>query len=94
LLDKKAGLDIMGFNFYKEALIVKKAAYAGGLSVKVDGQDVPYSKIQALGKERIGSFLGKDIGASLTEDPVNDKAVIESLPLDSQKMLASILKSV
>lgn len=92
LLDKKAGLDIIGFNFYKEALITKEAA-VGGLTVSLAGEQVPYTKIVRFGKDRIGSSLGNDIASSLIDDPVNDKAVLESLPRDLQIMLASLVKS-
>jgi len=94
ILDKQAGLDLIGFNFYKEALITKQSAMAAGLTVKLNGTPVPYSKIVALGKDRIGSYIGKDVGDSLTNDPGNDKAVLEALPRDLQVMLLGILKNV
>ena len=94
ILDKQAGLDLIGFNFYKEALITKQSALAAGLTVKLNGVEVPYTKIVALGKDRIGSYLGKDVGDSLTGDASNDKAVLESLPRDLQIMLQNVLKNV
>lgn len=94
ILDKQAGLDLIGFNFYKEALITKQAAYAGGLTIQLCGKEYPYTKLVALGKDRIGSYLGKDVEATLTGDPGNDKAVIESLPRDLQMLLQSVLKNV
>jgi hypothetical protein len=92
-LDKQAGLDVIGFNFYKEALITKEAAITAGLSVILNGVPVSYTKIVALGKDRIGSYLGKDIGNSLKGDP-SDKFILESLPLPQQILLANVLKNV
>jgi hypothetical protein len=93
-LDKKAGLDVIGFNFYREALITKKAAYASAMKLKLAGQEVPWEKIQKFGKDRIASTLGKDIADGMTGDPANDKAVLESLPMDLQKMLVSLTKGI
>jgi hypothetical protein len=93
-LDKQAGLDIIGFNFYREALITKQAAFAGSMTVNLAGQPVAWEKIVKFGKERISSSLGKDIGDALNGEPSNDKAVLESLPLDLQKMLLSLTKGI
>lgn len=93
-LDKRAGLDILGFNFYKEALITKEAAFVSSLNVTLAGEPVPYEKIMRFGKDRISSTLGPDIGAAMTNDPVNNKATLESLPRDLQITLKSLLKSV
>lgn len=93
-MDKKAGLDIIGFNFYKEALLAKKADYEKNTSVSLAGSDVPYSKVHAFGKDGISSTLGSDIAKSMSDCPVNNKAVLESLPRDLQVMLLSILKGV
>jgi hypothetical protein len=92
-LDKRAGLDIIGFNFYKEALLTKEAAFLGSLSVTLAGEPVPYEKIMRFGKDRISSTLGPDIGNSMTQDPVENKAMLESLPRDLQITLKSLLKS-
>jgi hypothetical protein len=94
LLDKQAGLDLIGFNFYKEALITKQSELASSLSVTLVGQKVPYTKISALGKDAVSSYMGKDIGNSLNGDPCHDKSVLESLPRDLQSMLLNILKRV
>lgn len=93
ILDKQASLDLLGFNFYREALITKEAAIAT-LMVNLNSIPVPYTKIVALGKDTISSYLGKDIGGALTGDPGNDKAVLESLPRPQQVMLQNILKKV
>lgn len=94
VLDKKAGLHLKGFNPYKEFLITKKASIRSILMVKVAGTQVPYEKLMKLGSHRIGQYLGKEVQASMTGDPMDDKAVIESLPLDSQRILQSLLKNV
>lgn len=93
-LDKKAGLDIKGFNFYKEALTRNRARIKTAMSVKVCGKNVPYEKIASLGASRIGNYLGSDVGSAITGDPYNDKAVIESLPLDLQRVLQGVLRNV
>jgi hypothetical protein len=94
ILDKQAGLDIIGFNFYKEALLTKEAAIAKGLMVRLNGKDVPHTKIAMFGKDRIGSYLGKDIGDAMTGDPVSDKYMLEALPRDLQIQLTNVLKNV
>ena len=92
-LDKKAGLDIIGFNFYKEALFAKKADYTSSLNINLAGSSVPYEKVMNFGKERIGATIGKDVEGSMTDCPVNNKAVLESLPRDTQVLLKSLLKA-
>lgn len=98
MLDKKAGLTAKGFNFYKEALsVAPERINANGatiLTVRVAGKPVPYEKIERLGKQRIGMYLGKDVADEMTADPALNKRIIESLPLDLQRVLAGILKSV
>lgn len=90
-LDKKAGLDLIGFNFYKEALITKEAGLSQ-LNVSLAGEQIPYEKIQRFGKDRIGSTLGADIAKEMNGDPVSEKAMLESLPRDLQVMLKSLVK--
>ena len=91
-LDKQAGLDLIGFNFYREALLTKEAAVSG-LVVNLNGLPVPYAKIIALGKDRIGSYLGKDVGDAMKGD-ISDKYMLEALPKPTQAMLQNILKNV
>lgn len=92
-LDKMANLDVKGFNFYKEAMITKTAKVRSALMVKICGKPVPYEHIARFGSDRIGSILGKDVAAALTGDPLNDKQIIESLPLDHQRILQRVIKS-
>lgn len=89
-LDKQAGLDLLGFNFYREAVMLKQA----GVLVSIGGEGVPFEKIVKFGKDRIGTLVGSDVANALTGDVVNDKAVLESLPRDLQLVLKASLKNV
>lgn len=91
-LDKQAGLDIIGFNFYKEALYTKEADLLSSLKVMLGGTEVPWESIQKFGKDRIGSVLGSDVAKAMTGDAATDKAMLESLSMDSQKMLVGLVK--
>lgn len=94
-LDKVAGLSLKGFNFYKEALsVAPERIVNGGLTVKIAGKVYPYEKIERLGKHRIGQYIGKDVADEMTSDPVLNKRIIESLPLDLQRVMVSLLKHV
>lgn len=88
-LDKKAGLDIKGYNFYNEALMEKSASVTS-LSVTLAGKPYPVESILALGP-RLGQALGEDVAKEIGSDPVNAKVVIEALPRDLQQLLASLL---
>lgn len=94
MLDKKANLQVKGFNFYRETILVKEADIKSCMTVMINGQDVPYEKIQRLGKDRIAGALGAEFGTALGSGPVSDKEVLETLPLDLQKVLASLLRNV
>lgn len=91
-LDKKAGLTLKGFNFYKEAQLLKQAAVRSVLMLKLAGKKVPYESVQRFGMERIASVLGDDVAKGMNGDPVHDKYVLESLPLDSQRVLANVIR--
>jgi hypothetical protein len=91
-LDKEAGLLAKGFNFYKEALIEKEAA-VNSMMVKVAGKDYALQRILALPANYVDDYLGKGFMKEATSDPGSTKAMIESLPLDSQHVLATILKN-
>ena len=91
-LDKKAGLDLIGFDFYKEALITKESAFASVMNVNLAGTSVPWESIQKFGKDRIASTIGADIAKAMTGNIVADKAMLESLPRDNQIMLAKLVK--
>jgi hypothetical protein len=90
-LDKRAGLDLIGFNFYKEALITKEAAFKSVLKIKLLNKEIPYETIAKFGKERIGQVLGSSVSEGMNDDPVNNKYLIESLPKDLQTVLVKVL---
>ena len=69
-------------NFYTEAF-VKEASY----TVKLAHKSVPFESLCKLGSAHIGDILGKDVASALNGDYSNDKAVIESLPLDERSAL-------
>ena len=73
-------------DFYKEAF-VKQASY----NVRLNAKTVPYESLVKMGKDHIGDLIGKDVAASLTGDFANDKAVIESLPMDEKAVLERFL---
>lgn len=70
-------------DFFKEAF-VKQASY----SVNLGSKSVPWEKIN---KDHVGDVLGKEVSAALTGDYANDKAVLESLPLDEKAALGRFL---
>lgn len=93
-LDKQAGLQTKGFDFYREALIEKSAA-ASSCSVKVAGKDVPLTTIQRIPKEHVAHYIDKDLANELAAgDPMSLKAAIEALPMDSHHILANLVKHV
>lgn len=89
-LEKSANIYGIGFNFYKEAFLTK-AASVSVLQVKLAGKSVPVESILRTGMDKISHYLGSDIAQEMGNDPQQIKAVAESLPLDSQKVLATIL---
>ena len=93
-MDKVAGLHFKGHNFYKEAFFVKEAAFKGSINVRLCGKDVPYESIARVGREKIASYMGSDIASEMDNGPANFKAVIETLPLDLQNVLSSLVKNV
>lgn len=89
MMDKSAEICSRGFNFYKEA-IVKEA----NVKIKLAGSSVAYENIVKFGSDRIGQVLGKDVADGLGKSAMEDKHVLESLPLDLQKILYSFVKVV
>lgn len=85
-LDQVAHLEHLGYNFYREA-IVKQASY--GYTITLAGKKVPYEFLEKFGKARLAQVIGKDVADALTGNPVEDKQIIETLPLDLQRILAS-----
>ena len=91
-LDKEAGLLSQGFDFYKEAVIVKSAAVSA-LRVRVGKEEFPIEKILSIPKHTLSQYLGDDVANELGSDPMTTKAVVESLPSDLQQVLLSVLRN-
>lgn len=90
--DAKHHLESKGFDFYKEACITKSAAVSG--TVNLAGQTVSMDTINAIPSSYMESYMGADFSRELQSDPVSAKALIESLPRDSQQTLAALVKHV
>ena len=93
-MDKEAGLSTKGYNFYNETILTKEAAVISALNVKLCGQNVPFEKIAKLGKGRFSSFIGADVGNEFDRGPVHFKQVLETLPMDLQKVALQLTKNV
>lgn len=93
-LDQKHNLHFKGFNFYKEVFFIKEAEFKGSVNVKLAGTSVPYESIMRVGKDNISSYLGEDVAKEMDSGPANFKAVLETLPLDMQKLLINLTKNV
>lgn len=92
-LDKAAGLSARGFDFYKEALVEKQAALRN-IRVRVGKEEYPIESIQQIPSHLLSQYLGEDFGKELSgQDPITTKAVVESLPMDLQNVLLSLLKN-
>jgi hypothetical protein len=93
-MDKLAGLHFKGHNFYKESFFVKEADYKSNLSVRLCGKQIPYECLERVGRTKIASYLGEDIAQEMDGGPMNFKNVVETLPLDLQHVLNSLVKNV
>jgi hypothetical protein len=91
-MDKEAHLSTKGFNFFREAVLVKEAASV--LTVKLCNKDVPYESIAKVGRDRIAQYIGEDIAKEVDGGPANAKAVLETLPMDLQTLLVNLTKNV
>ncbi len=90
-LDKINGLDVLGFDFYKEALQTKVAALVEKVTVNLAGKEVPYSAISRLGKKGIADLVGEDIASGVNEnDPFATKQALEASPRDVQLILRKV----
>jgi hypothetical protein len=92
--DEKLGLQFHGFDFFKESFHVKEAAFNSSVSIKLCNQQVPYTKIAAVGKDRIAEYIGKDVADEFERGPENFKTVAETLPQDLQRVLMDLTKNV
>lgn len=87
-LDKRAGLAWKGYDFYAESFITKQAA-CSSLMIRIDKTDIPVENIL---NAPIAHILGQDVASEIGSDPYQAKAVIEALPMDSQRLLLSRVK--
>lgn len=93
-MDKQANLNKFGMNFYKEVMIVgelQKKAYSMNLTVRLAGKDIQIDKILSADYGKLEAVLGTEIATNLHGDPMTAKAVVESLPMDSQKILEAVI---
>lgn len=90
-MDKEAGLCAKGFNFFNEAVMTKSAASA--MQITLMNKPYAYEDVLRLGSSRISQYLGKDVADELDKGPANAKAVLETLPMDMQQILCSLLKN-
>lgn len=92
-MDKRAGLHVKGFDFYREALLTKEAEVTSSLRVRIAGSDVPYETLARLGKDTIGKYVGADVAKEMDGGPQNFKQVLETLPLDLQRIVLDLTKN-
>ena len=93
-MDKQAGLLMKGYDFYKEALLTKEAELVSVLGVKLAGTEVPYETVQRVGKDRISQYVGADVAREMDGGPAHFKQVLETLPLDLQRLMLDLTKNV
>jgi hypothetical protein len=93
-MDKEAGLSTKGYNFYNETIFTKTAALVSALNVKLCGKNIPFEKIAKLGKERFTDYMGSDIGNEFDQGPVHFKQILETLPMDLQKVALQLTNNV
>lgn len=91
--DKQAGLAAKGFDFYREVMITKSAAVDSSM-VNLCGNLVSIQKIMSIPDSYLDSYIGKNFAKELNSDPVAAKSVVESLPVDVQKVLLELVKNV
>lgn len=92
-MDKVAGLHMKGFDFFRDALLDKEAAISA-LLVTLDNKSYPWESIEKLGTDRIARFIGEDVAKEIEVSPQNGKQVLETLPLDLQKVMVNLLANV
>lgn len=92
-MDKQAGLHLRGYDFYREALLTKEAELVSALRVKLAGSDVPYESIHKVGKDRIAQYIGADVAREMDSGPAHFKQVLETLPLDLQRLVVDLTKN-
>ena len=93
LMDKQANLHLKGYDFYREALLTKQAELVSVLRLKLAGVEVPYESIQRVGKDRISQYVGADVAKEMDGGPAHFKQVLETLPLDLQRLVVDLTKN-
>lgn len=93
-MDKEAGLTTRGYNFYNETILTKEAAIISALNVKLCGKNVPFEKIAKVGKGHFSSYMGADIGNEFDHGPAHFKQVLETLPMDLQKVALHLTNNI
>lgn len=92
-MDKQASLNLRGYDFYREALITKQAELVSVMRIRLAGSDVPYESIHRVGKERIAQYVGADVAREMDSGPAHFKQVLETLPLDLQRLVLDLTKN-
>lgn len=92
-MDYEAGLSARGFDFYKEAVLVKQAEIASALKVTLCGKAVPYESIARLGRDTISQYVGEDVAKDMDAGPLQAKQVLEALPLDLQRLICDLIQN-
>lgn len=92
-LDRECDLHLKGFNIYKEALF-DEAGAKKAMNVTLCNKQVPYHKIERLGKEAIASYVGQDVADEFDSGPVHMKQVLETLPRDLQQVVLNLSRNV
>jgi hypothetical protein len=90
-MDKAAGLTM---DFFKETLVTKEAEALDSVTVRLRGKEVPLNSIIALGEKRLAGYLGTEITREMADGPMNFKAALEALPIDSQQLLLRMTSCV
>ena len=93
-MDKQANLHLRGYDFYREALMTKEAELVSSLRVRLAGVEVPFETIQRVGKDRISQYVGADVAKEMDGGPAHFKQVLETLPLDLQRLVVDLTKNV
>lgn len=93
LMDKRANLNLRGYDFYKEALLTKEAELVSDLRIRLAGKEIPFESIQRVGKDRISQYVGADVAKEMDAGPAHFKQVLETLPLDLQRLVIDLTKN-
>jgi hypothetical protein len=91
-MDKEAGIAALGFDFYREAILVKAAAVASALSVKLCGKDCPYEKVLRV-HHLLGDYVGKEVPTAMSRGHIEGKHALERLHPDLQKVVMDVVQN-